>query len=277
MTKKIAILGSTGSIGTQALQVIEEHSDLYEAYVLTANRSAGKLIEQARRFKPEAVVIADETFYESVRDALADLPIKVYAGANALCEVVQDRNVDIVLASMVGFAGLMPTISAIKAGKAIALANKETLVISDVKNFVTSISQSFNDYISDAFLKFKSKDKDSIFLKRSFLSTVWCKIIPKNLIGEKRFDVRFKIGEDALFMFAISQGIKRIVLSDDAIYYRRCRNGSVSRTKQSIRFRLSNSIMQILEYTRIYIQNPFKYNFLLFLSRIVASAIHIVK
>lgn len=129
MTKKIAILGSTGSIGTQALLVIEEHSDLYEAYVLTANRSAGKLIEQARRFKPEAVVIADETFYESVRDALADLPIKVYAGANALCEVVQDRNVDIVLASMVGFAGLMPTISAIKAGKAIALANKETLVV----------------------------------------------------------------------------------------------------------------------------------------------------
>lgn len=129
MTKKIAILGSTGSIGTQALHVIEEHSDLYEAYVLTANRSAGKLIEQARRFKPEAVVIADETFYESVRDALADLPIKVYAGANALCEVVQDRNVDIVLASMVGFAGLMPTISAIKAGKAIALANKETLVV----------------------------------------------------------------------------------------------------------------------------------------------------
>lgn len=129
MTKKIAILGSTGSIGTQALQVIEEHSDLYEAYVLTANRSAGKLIEQARRFKPEAVVIADETFYESVRDALADLTIKVYAGANALCEVVQDRNVDIVLASMVGFAGLMPTISAIKAGKAIALANKETLVV----------------------------------------------------------------------------------------------------------------------------------------------------
>lgn len=129
MTKKIAILGSTGSIGTQALQVIEEHSDLYEAYVLTANRSAGKLIEQARRFKPEAVVIADETFYESVRDALADLPIKVYVGANALCEVVQDRNVDIVLASMVGFAGLMPTISAIKAGKAIALANKETLVV----------------------------------------------------------------------------------------------------------------------------------------------------
>ena len=129
MTKKIAILGSTGSIGTQALQVIEEHSDLYEAYVLTANRSAGKLIEQARRFKPETVVIADETFYESVRDALTDLPIKVYAGANALCEVVQDRNVDIVLASMVGFAGLMPTISAIKAGKAIALANKETLVV----------------------------------------------------------------------------------------------------------------------------------------------------
>lgn len=129
MTKKIAILGSTGSIGTQALQVIEEHSELYEAYVLTANRSADKLVEQARRFNPEAVVIADEGCYDTVKEGLADLPIKVYAGKDALCEVVQDRNVDVVLASMVGFAGLMPTISAIRAGKPIALANKETLVV----------------------------------------------------------------------------------------------------------------------------------------------------
>ena len=156
-------------------------------------------------------------------------------------------------------------------------SNKETLVASDVKNFTLNISQSFNDYIYRAFLKFKSKDKDSIFLKRSFLSTAWCKIIPKNLIGEKRFDVRFKIGEDALFMFSISKGVKKIVLSDNAIYYRRCRKGSASRVKQPIKFRLNNSVMQILEYIRIYVHSPFEYNFFLFLSRIVASVTHIVK
>lgn len=127
--KKIAILGSTGSIGTQALQVIEEHSDLYEAYVLTAYHKVDLLVAQARKFMPEAVVIADEDKYTALRDALADLPIKVYAGADALCQVVQEEPVDIVLTAMVGFAGLMPTISAIKAGKTIALANKETLVV----------------------------------------------------------------------------------------------------------------------------------------------------
>ncbi len=127
--KKIAILGSTGSIGTQALEVIEEQSHLYEAYVLTANNSVDLLIEQARKYTPAAVVIANETHYQKVKEALNDLPIKVYAGAEALCQVVQDENVDIVLASMVGFAGLRPTISAIKAGKMIALANKETLVV----------------------------------------------------------------------------------------------------------------------------------------------------
>ena len=127
--KKIAILGSTGSIGTQALEVIEEQSHLYEAYVLTANNSVDLLIEQARKYTPAAVVIANETHYQKVKEALNDLPIKVYAGAEALCQVVQDDNVDIVLASMVGFAGLRPTISAIKAGKMIALANKETLVV----------------------------------------------------------------------------------------------------------------------------------------------------
>lgn len=127
--KRICILGSTGSIGTQALEVIEEHSDLYEAYVLTAYNNADLVIEQARKFKPEAVVIANENNYNKVREALADLPIKVYAGAKALCEVVQNEHVDIVLASMVGFAGLEPTIAAIKAKKAIALANKETLVV----------------------------------------------------------------------------------------------------------------------------------------------------
>lgn len=127
--KKICILGSTGSIGTQALDVIEQHPDLYEAYILTAYNNADLVIEQARKFKPEIVVIANENNYNKVREALEDLPIKVYAGAKALCDVVQDDNVDIVLASMVGFAGLEPTIAAIKAKKMIALANKETLVV----------------------------------------------------------------------------------------------------------------------------------------------------
>lgn len=142
--KKIAILGSTGSIGTQALQVIEEHADLYEAYVLTANNRVELLIEQARRFMPEAVVIANEDKYEVLRDALADLPVKVYAGAEALCQIVQERPVDVVLTAMVGFAGLRPTISAIKAGKAIALANKETLVVAG-----ELINRLANDYHAD--------------------------------------------------------------------------------------------------------------------------------
>ncbi len=127
--KRIAILGSTGSIGTQALDVVAEHPDLFEAYVLTANNSVERLIQQARRFQPEVVVIANSAHYDTVQRALSDLPIKVYAGEQALCEVVQDENVDIVLASMVGFAGLRPTISAIRAKKVIALANKETLVV----------------------------------------------------------------------------------------------------------------------------------------------------
>ncbi len=127
--KRIAILGSTGSIGTQALDVIASHPDLFEAYVLTANNSTERLIQQARRFQPETVVIANEAHYDEVQRALSDLPIKVYAGTEALCDVVQDDQVDIVLASMVGFAGLRPTISAIKARKIIALANKETLVV----------------------------------------------------------------------------------------------------------------------------------------------------
>ena len=127
--RQIAILGSTGSIGTQALQVIEEHSDLYEAYTLTANNNVELLIEQARRHQPDVVVIANETHYTTLRDALADLPIKVYAGSDALNEVVEAEPIDMVLASMVGYAGLRPTMNAIRAGKAIALANKETLVV----------------------------------------------------------------------------------------------------------------------------------------------------
>ena len=129
MKKQIAILGSTGSIGTQALQVIEEHPELYEAYVLTANNQVELLAEQARKFMPAAVVIANENKYMQLKELLADLPIQVYAGADALCEVVEAKPIDVVLASMVGYAGLRPTINAIKAGKTIALANKETLVV----------------------------------------------------------------------------------------------------------------------------------------------------
>lgn len=127
--RRIAILGSTGSIGTQALQVIEEHSDKYEVQVLTANNNVDLLARQARQFLPDAVVIANETHYAALKEALADLPVKVFAGAQALCEVVAMDSVDVVLASMVGYAGLLPTITAIRAGKTIALANKETLVV----------------------------------------------------------------------------------------------------------------------------------------------------
>lgn len=127
--KQIAILGSTGSIGTQALQVIAEHPDLYEVYALTANNRVELLIEQARQFLPEAVVIANEDKYIQLKEALQDLPIKVYAGVEALGQVVESQPIDVVLTAMVGYAGLKPTINAIKARKVIALANKETLVV----------------------------------------------------------------------------------------------------------------------------------------------------
>ena len=127
--KQIAILGSTGSIGSQALQVVAEHPDLYEVYALTANNSVEQLIQQARQFMPEAVVIANENKYEELKQALSGLPIKVYAGVEALCQVVESGPIDIVLSAMVGYAGLKPTINAIKARKQIALANKETLVV----------------------------------------------------------------------------------------------------------------------------------------------------
>lgn len=134
-------MGSTGSIGTQALQVIEEHSDLFEAYVLTAGRNADLLIRQARKFLPCAVVIADESKYETVREALASLPIQVYAGSEALCQVVAMEPVDMVLTALVGFSGLQPTISAIKACKPIALANKETLVVAG--ELITALCQEY--------------------------------------------------------------------------------------------------------------------------------------
>ncbi len=129
MPKHIAILGSTGSIGTQALEVVKTHSDKIVAEVLTAHSNAGLLIEQAKAFNPNAVVIGDENLYSTVKDALADYDIKVFAGAEAIAQVVQMNNIDTVLTAMVGYAGLKPTIKAIEAGKNIALANKETLVV----------------------------------------------------------------------------------------------------------------------------------------------------
>ena len=129
MKKQICILGSTGSIGTQALDVISQHPDLYEAYALTANDNWEKLAAQARQFNPAAVVIANEAHYEDLKARLADTDVKVYAGHKALCEIVEAQPIDMVLAALVGFAGFEPTIRAIKARKKICLANKETLVV----------------------------------------------------------------------------------------------------------------------------------------------------
>ncbi len=127
--KQIAILGSTGSIGTQALEVIEENSELFEVYAITANNQVDLLIEQARKFHPEVVAIANETHYSKLKESLADLPIKVFAGNEAITQVAEMQPIDMVLTAMVGYSGLKPTIKAIEAGKKIALANKETLVV----------------------------------------------------------------------------------------------------------------------------------------------------
>lgn len=136
--KHLAILGSTGSIGTQTLQVVAEHPEMFDVCVLTANTQADLLIGQAMRFEPDAVVIADESKYHYVREALSNHPVKVFAGARALCEVVEFSTVDTVVTALVGFCGLEPTVAAIKAGKQIALANKETLVVAG--ELVTSLA-----------------------------------------------------------------------------------------------------------------------------------------
>lgn len=127
--KQVAILGSTGSIGSQALEVIRAHADRFDIYALTANNQVDLLIRQAMEFQPDVVVIANEVHYSKLKEALAHLPIKVYAGIDAICQVVKAEPIDMVLTAMVGYAGLKPTISAIKAGKPIALANKETMVV----------------------------------------------------------------------------------------------------------------------------------------------------
>ena len=138
MKRRLAILGSTGSIGTQALEVISDHSDIFEVYAITANNNVDLLIKQARLFMPEVVVVANESKYLLLKEALKDLPIKVWAGPEAIVDVVQLESVDMVLTAMVGYSGLNPTISAIKAGKTIALANKETLVVAG--ELITSLA-----------------------------------------------------------------------------------------------------------------------------------------
>jgi 1-deoxy-D-xylulose-5-phosphate reductoisomerase len=129
MSKQIAILGSTGSIGTQTLEVISQHPDQFEVEVLTANNSIDLLIEQAKRYQPNVVVISNSCHYDQLKEALKDEPIKVYAGREALQQVVEMSSIDIVVTAMVGYSGLIPTCNAIKAGKHIALANKETMVV----------------------------------------------------------------------------------------------------------------------------------------------------
>ena len=127
--RQIALLGSTGSIGTQALDVVRDNTDRFEIYALVARQNVALLAQQAREFRPEVVVIADEQHYAPLKEALADLPMKVWAGADAIADVVQMAPVDVVLTAMVGYAGLRPTLAALEAGKAVALANKETLVV----------------------------------------------------------------------------------------------------------------------------------------------------
>ena len=129
MVKQLCILGSTGSIGTQTLDIVRAYPDRYSVYALCANRSIDKLVAQAQEFKPEVVCIADETLYEDLKSQLSNLNCKVWTGADAITELVTMPSIDVVVAAMVGYAGLRPTIEAIKAGKTIALANKETLVV----------------------------------------------------------------------------------------------------------------------------------------------------
>ncbi|MCQ2323953.1 MAG: 1-deoxy-D-xylulose-5-phosphate reductoisomerase [Paludibacteraceae bacterium] len=145
MKKKIAILGSTGSIGTQTLDVVRTNPDRFEVYAISGNHNVDLLIAQAREFQPEVVCIADESRYQQLKEALADLPLKVWAGADAIAQMVTFDSIDIVVAAMVGYAGLRPTIEAIKASKTIALANKETLVVAG--ELICALAQQYHSSI----------------------------------------------------------------------------------------------------------------------------------
>jgi len=150
MKKRIAILGSTGSIGTQTLEVIGQNPDHFEVEVLTANNNVELLIEQARLFKPNMVVIANECRYDVVREALKNEPVKVFAGRDAMNQVVQLETVDMVMAALVGYAGLIPTLTAIRAGKQIALANKETLVVAGEISTGEAVKNNVSIYPGDS-------------------------------------------------------------------------------------------------------------------------------
>ncbi len=139
--KRLAVLGSTGSIGRQTLETVDAYPDLFEVYLITANNQIDKLIEQAIKYQPEVVIIANEQYYTQLRDALAHLPIKTFAGADAIADAVTMSDIDVVVTAMVGYAGLQPTIQAIKAGKTIALANKETLVVAG--ELITQLAQEY--------------------------------------------------------------------------------------------------------------------------------------
>ena len=170
--KQICILGSTGSIGTQALEVIAEHPDRYEAYCLTANTQVEKLALQARRFRPAAVVIADESRYDTLSNLLSDCPdIKVYAGKEALEDIVCAEPVDMVLTAMVGFAGLRPTVRAIKAHKKICLANKETLVVAG-ETIMHHPPAAASTIYPEKFSRFFPYSRDSSTNKGLFAETV---------------------------------------------------------------------------------------------------------
>ena len=140
--QSLAILGSTGSIGTQTLDVVRENPDLFDVYAITANNSIDKLIAQAREFNPEVVVVGNEAHYNTLKDALADLPIKIFAGREAIAQVAAMDAVTTVVTAMVGYSGLAPTIAAVKAGKRIALANKETLVVAG--DLITHLVQEYH-------------------------------------------------------------------------------------------------------------------------------------
>jgi 1-deoxy-D-xylulose-5-phosphate reductoisomerase len=143
--KRIAILGSTGSIGTQTLEVIKQNPERFELYAITGNNNVDLLVKQAREFLPEVVCVANESLYQQVKDALNDLPIKVFSGKESIAEMVQMQPIDIVVTAMVGYAGLLPTIRAIEAGKTIALANKETLVVAG--ELICDLAQKYNALI----------------------------------------------------------------------------------------------------------------------------------
>ena len=162
--KHIAILGSTGSIGTQALEVIQANPNRFQVEVLTAQNNCDLLIQQAIAFKPNAVVIGNDDYYDKVFDALDRHDIKVYAGENALSSVVQMDSIDLVLTALVGYAGLKPTIKAIESGKPIALANKETMVVAG--ELVTALAEQYGVNIYLLLLVVRAEEKTSISLKQ---------------------------------------------------------------------------------------------------------------